>query len=378
MTMSLTSNASQATQIEQARAVAEALGAIEAAKRWPRDVEAAVRNFIASCSRMQFAERAFWRFARKEEQLTGPSIDFAEEAARCWGNILSGTAELVRRAGESDMLAYATDLETNYTRRAIFVSPHVGYADTPKRQDDGTWRTGRTLRSMRDIRENNQSAGSRVEREQILAVIPSWFVEMGIATCYKTLAGNTEEPIEDRRRKCLALFENELSVSRELLVAKIGVDYDRWLPADLATLRVIYQSIKRGESTIDAEFADVKPRSEPKPTVTGEDLAGGETAEQPEPSEDKASRTDINAIFARMGELGIAGRSTADRARRLRVLELITGETLGSMNDLSPAGARHVREALRELTAEDIVRMLAEDDTERARDAADGEQGAQS
>jgi hypothetical protein len=346
--MSVTQNASQATQVEQARAIAEVLGSIEAAQRWPRDEELALKRFLSACSRPAFAERAFFRFRRGTEQVTGPTIGFAEEAARCWGNMTSGSSELVRRAAESEILARATDLETNYTRHALFVNPHVGYVDTPKELADGTWQQGRKMRSVRDIRENNQSAGSRVEREMILAVLPDWYIELGVARCYKTLEGDTETPIEDRRRALAEWFENTLSVHRDLLVAKLGVPLDRWLPADLANLRVIGQAIRRGEATVEAEFAEVTPAAARRASVTVDDLgtapaAAAEPAQdeppaQNEPAPDdggKPARRTVNALLGRLGEIGLDGQGPDGRARRLRVLTTVTGERITSTSDLT-------------------------------------------
>lgn len=383
--MSITADATQATQIEMSRAVAQVLGAMEGARRWPRDEDAARDRFLTACARPAFAERAFWRFSRGGEQLTGPTIAFAEEAARNWGNLDSGSVELVRRPGESDMRAFAADLQTNYTRSTIFVNPHIGYVDTPKLQDDGTWKQGRTLRSMRDIRENNQSAGSRNEREMLLSVLPSWYIEEGIACCYRTLAGNSTEPIEDRRRKCADAF-TEIEVPRSLLVAKVGVPFDAWLPADIATLRVIFQSIKRGETTINAEFAEVMGRNTVPAgpaSVSTTDLAGAQAApappadsapvdttdEVPPAAEQRAPQRTLSAIAARLTELGYEGRAGEQRERRLRLMYLITGEQVETMSDLTPGGASHARTYLSTATADDLAALLAQpdgDDEDRA------------
>lgn len=356
MTMSVTANATQATQIEQARAVAQVLGAMEGARRWPRVEDDARDRFLTACSRLAFAERAFWRFSRGGEQLTGPTIAFAEEAARCWGNLDSGSVELVRRPGESDMRAFAADLQTNYTRSTIFVNPHIGYVDTPKlNSETGSWSQGRTLRSMRDIRENNQSAGSRNEREMLLSVLPSWYIEEGIARCYRTLAGDSTEPIEDRRRKCVDSFA-EIEVPRALLVAKIGVPFDAWLPADLATLRVIRTSIKRGESTVNAEFAEVMGRTSvtaAPASVSTADL--DEATPDAPPVEDPAPvdtpkqavpRRLLDAVFARLGEIGFAGRSAEDRARRLRLFSVILDANITTTGDMTVEQVEQVRDTI--------------------------------
>lgn len=382
MTLSITDNASQSTQVEQARAVTEVLASVRAAHDWPRDEDDALRRFLSACSRLKFAERAFWAFRRGGEQLTGPTIDFALEALRCWGNTISGTAELARRPGESEMLAYAWDLETNSWRRTTFFSPHTGYVDSPF-DKQGNPKPVRHLIAVRDIRENNQSAGSRVEREMILAALPSWYVEEGIARCYATLAGESDKPIEDRRREAVGWYEKTFGVTRAQLVAKIGTPVSDWKPMDLARLRVLGQTITRGETSVAVEFDDESAPTTGGGTVTAADLTGAQAVDTPaDPVVDASAETGAgaadqrvqSAIFARLNDLGMSGRTAAVRARRLRLLELITGETLASQNDLSTAAAAVARTALAEMTAEDVTRLFDEDERDRAADAAAGEQ----
>ncbi|MDN5918989.1 MAG: hypothetical protein L0I76_28500 [Pseudonocardia sp.] len=257
--MSLTGNASQATQIEQARAVAEVLAAVRYAQENPRDQDRALDEFERSCRRTELAQRAFFGYRRGAARVAGVTIEFAQEAARCWQNMSSGSSELARRFRESEMVAFAWDLEMNTQRRTTFVSPHTGYTDTPTEE-----KPARELVAVRDIRENNQSAASRVEREMILAVLPTWYVAKGKAWCTATLANEGGgKPIEDRRREIIKSFEG-IGVRREALIGKIGAPVDQWIEPDLATLIVIGQAIKSGESTVHSEFRTQAP----EPTTT--------------------------------------------------------------------------------------------------------------
>jgi hypothetical protein len=379
MTMSLSHNASQATQVEQARAVAEVAGAIRAAQDRPRDEDLALARFLSACSRPRFAERAFFRYSRAGTSINGPSIDFAVEAVRCWGNTISGSSELVRRERESEMIAFAWDLETNSQRRTTFVNPHVGYADTPKVDEETGVVRVRRLIASRDVREGNQSVGSRVEREMILAVLPEWYIEEGIARCYATVNGQSDEPIEDQRRKTVAAWEGT-GVRREQLEAHLGVAVGAWLPPDLATLRVLWTEIARGERTA-AETFPAKRSTAPAAaaSVSTADLAGAQADQAPaantEPvdteqpagkGEPGASRSQVDGIFARLGELGYAGRAAADRATRLRLFSIISGETIGSTNELTAAAADHIRSVLAASSADDLAEMLREQDDEDA------------
>lgn len=394
MTMSLTGNASQATQVEQARAVAEVIAAVQAAQSRPRNEDDSISRFMRSCARPAFAEKAFWKFRRSGEMLTGPTIDFALEALRCWGNATSGTAELARGVGQSEMLAFAWDLETNTQRRNTFVNPHTGYVDTPKKNDAGDILPPRKMIAVRDIRENNQSAGSRVEREAILSVLPAWYVEMGVAACYQTLAGDSAEPLEDRRRKVILYMEKRHGVTRAMLEAKIGAPSDQWMDLDLAQLKVADNAIQRGESTVDIEFRPdaVGPRpsaESAKPPTTAADLAApvdtpavdSQQGDGPGESTDPVSTTtmptkaELNALSAALTAAGLPGRAAADRDKRIRLCSILTGRTdLTTADQLNALDVENIAAALAawgDNAQEEVALLLAEDADDRDRAAGE-------
>jgi len=156
----------QATAVEQSRAVAEVHAMVVVAQQMPRNIDRAVREMQRSCSHIAVAEKAFYRYPRGGQQVTGVTITLAEELARCWGNIDYGIAELRRddAAAESEMMAFAWDMETNTRPRTTFIVPHV--------RDGGGRLTG-----PREVYENNANMGARRMREQILKLMPPWFVE---------------------------------------------------------------------------------------------------------------------------------------------------------------------------------------------------------
>lgn len=131
--------------IEASRAIAEAQGKLVIAKRFPRDEIEAYNKVAQACQRKGIAEKAFYSYNRGGSTVTGPTIRFAEELARCWGNIDYGIKELSQDVGKSEMQAYAWDLETNAMSVQNFTNPHV-------REVGGK---AKTLTSQRDIYEIN-------------------------------------------------------------------------------------------------------------------------------------------------------------------------------------------------------------------------------
>lgn len=237
----------QATAVEQARVIAEVHAAITVAQQLPRDITRATLGMQRSCAQPSLAEKAFFRYSRGGSQITGPSVQLARELIRCWGNAQYGLTELRRddAHGQSEMQAWAWDVETNTRNSTTFIVPHV--RDTR----DGA----KILTDMRDIYENNANMGARRLREMIFAILPGWFTEDAIATCYQTLeqsAGEGEQ-FAERVQQAVDGFAR-LGVTVSQIEQKLGAPSAKWSPADLAQLQVIYRSLKRGETTVADEF----------------------------------------------------------------------------------------------------------------------------
>lgn len=237
----------QATAIEQSRAVAEVQAAIVVAQKCPRSISDAVDMMRESCRQTALAERAFYRFPRAGGMVTGPSVHLARELARCWGNVQYGVAELRRddEHGQSEMQAYAWDVQTNTRSIQVFVVPH-------KRDKRGG---PERLVDMRDIYENNANNGARRLREAIFAIIPPWFVEEAKELCAAALTDGGGKPLAQRIVDSVKAFDEQFGVTVDQLEQKLGRNRDRWTDHDIAQLTVTFKSLRRGEITVDEEFA---------------------------------------------------------------------------------------------------------------------------
>lgn len=233
-------------EIESSKAVAEAQGKLVIAKRFPRDEFAAFEKLMNACSRQSLAEKAIYSYPRSGNNITGPSIRLAEEAARCWGNVDFGVKELSQKEGESEMMAYCWDMETNVMSSQQFVVHHV--MDTKK----GV----KKLTEQRDIYENNANMAGRRLRARILAILPPDLIEAALAKCRETLAGTSEVPLEDRIRKMVSAFE-QISVRREMLEKRMGHDISMMTKEELVEHITIYNSIKEGGSRISDWFEHI-------------------------------------------------------------------------------------------------------------------------
>lgn len=237
--------------IEASRAIAEAQGKLVIAKRFPRDEVAAYAKAMEACQRPKMAEKAFYAFPRGGQTVKGPTIRFAEELARCWGNIDYGIKELSQDDGKSEMQAYAWDLETNAQSVQNFTNPH--------QREQGKKMV--VLTSQRDIYENNANMATRRLRARILAILPSWFVEDCIAECEKTLAGQNDTPLVDRVKKMVVQFAR-LGVTQEQIEHRLKRKIDTMNADDFTEYIGIYNAIKQNESKVSDWFEAEKEASE--------------------------------------------------------------------------------------------------------------------
>jgi hypothetical protein len=254
----------QATAVEQARAVAEVQAAIVVAQQCPRDTQEARRQMIDSCKQQALAERAFFRYSRAGSTITGPSIHLARELARCWGNIQYGIAELRRddEHGQSEMQAFAWDVQTNSRSSNTFIVPHK--RDTKK--------GAVALVDMRDIYENNANNGARRVREAIFAVLPPWLTEEAKSLCTETLRAGGGVPLPQRIGNAIDKFAG-IGVKVEQLETRLSRPKARWDDHDVAQLVIIFTSLQRGEITREEEF--------PTTRVTAEEIRGVKTPQAP-------------------------------------------------------------------------------------------------
>lgn len=239
--------AGQGTMVEQARAIAEVRAAVMIAMERPRNRAAAIAEMREVCTIPALADRAFFRVDRGSQKVNGASIHLARELARCWGNVAYGVKELVRDdvKGQSELLAFAWDLQTNARSEINFIVPHTRFTRSKGNVQ---------LTQTQEIYENNASFAGRRLREAIFAVLPVWFKEEAEAICHATLSkGAGDKPLVQRIADTKAAFE-AIGVTAAQLEKKRGRKLDEFLGDDLAALRVIFVSIKRGEVTVADEF----------------------------------------------------------------------------------------------------------------------------
>jgi hypothetical protein len=233
---------------EQHRAIQEVQAAMVIAKKFPRDQVAAYERIIEACRRPTLAEGALYAYPRGGQTITGPSIRLAEAIAQAWGNLQFGIRELSQSGGESEVEAFAWDIETNTRQVKVFQVPH-------KRVARGQVKA---LTDPRDIYEMVANQGARRLRACILGVIPGDVIEAAVRQCEKTMQGNSGKPLHDRIRDMVVYFK-DLGVTQSMLEQRLGHKIDATIDVEIVNLKKIYQSLRDGMSKREDWFKTNEP-----------------------------------------------------------------------------------------------------------------------
>jgi hypothetical protein len=251
-------NIGQVTAVEQARAVAEVAAAVQVAQQFPRDMDRVRREMQTACASQALAKRAFYAVPNRGQ---GPSVHLARELGQIYGNFQSGIAELRRDDDkhESELMAFAWDVERNGRTSRTFVVPHA------------RMKGGRrvALDDLGDITNNNANVGARALREVVFNQLPRWLREEAEDLCRQTLERGDGRSVAVRADSAVQGFESRFHVKEQQLVERIGRKRSEWGPQDLATLEVIFRSIEQGETTPDEQF--------PPPKVTAAEVTAKRT-----------------------------------------------------------------------------------------------------
>ena len=237
--------------VESSRAIVEAQGKLIMAKRFPRSYTESYAKAIEACQRKSFAEKAFFAYPRAGQTVTGVTIRFAEEMARCYGNLDYGIKEMSHEEGKSEMQAYCWDLETNTISSQNFTVEHVME----------TKQGNRKLTSQRDIYERTANDGARRLRSRILAILPPDLVEDCINECKKTLAGQNGIPLIDKIKNMVTAFA-KLGVTKEMLEQRLKHTVETVNEEELTEYIGIYNGLKQKETTISDWFEQPKTASQ--------------------------------------------------------------------------------------------------------------------
>nr|DAQ38805.1 MAG TPA: hypothetical protein [Caudoviricetes sp.] len=257
------------TEMMMSRQAQEVQGAIVMAKKFPRDEVESFNRIVRACQRKGLAENAMYEYPRGGTKVVGPSIRLAEAMAQNWGNIDFGIIELEQKNGESQVMAYAWDLETNTRQTKVFTVPHIR----------STKKGNVPLTDPRDIYEMVANQGARRVRACILGVIPGDVQDAAIDQCNKTMSEGEKKPVIDLVRDMAAIFEREFSVPIEAIEKYIGCKSEAFSMNDLVRLKRVYKSLHDGMAKREDYFDLPRLKGEGVTDPFKETEGGAETDE---------------------------------------------------------------------------------------------------
>lgn len=236
----------------------EIQSAIVVAKRFPRNEDLCFQRLMKAAMRASFAEDATYSFPRGGQDVTGPSVNLAREAARIWGNIRYGL--YVGRDDDETRLirGWAWDVETNTK-----VELEDDFKKLIQRKVKG--KPGETewlVPDERDLRELTNRRGAILLRNALLQVMPKDLIEDALFQCGKTLESEASSNPDGERKRLLLDF-GALNITVGQIEQKLGHAFSASTPKELAELRGICKSIQDGHTT----WTEYVKGPEPKPST---------------------------------------------------------------------------------------------------------------
>lgn len=308
-------NQGSAMSIATTRQAAETQAAMIVAKQYPRDETNAIARIKRACQRVSLAECSMYSYPKGGQQIVGPSIRLAEAIAQNWGNIDYGIIELSNKGGESSVMAYAWDLETNTRRQMVFNVPHIRAT-----------RQGSTLLTdPRDIYELVANQGARRVRACILGVIPGDVQDLAIMECEKTLKDGSGKPLADRIRDMVIAF-NDLGVSKQMLEARLQHPVEACTSANVVAFTKIFLSIRDGISKredwfdLNAGKPEQSPESAPKSRTDAAKSKLKKTSDPLPFDQQIAAASSVDELEAIRAQIKTSGLSEDEQAMFLSLI----------------------------------------------------------
>lgn len=258
------STAATGMDIATTRQSAEIQSAMVIAKKFPRNETVAISRIMQACERLSLAESALYAYPRGGTTVSGPSIRLAEALAKNWSNIDFGVIELEQKQGESVVMAYCWDLETNTRSTKIFTVKHERKAKDKVN----------VLTDPRDIYEMTANQGARRLRACILSIVPGDVTEMAVDACERTMKSGDKTPMKEKIAKVTAFFAG-FNVTVPMIEKRLGHKIETINETELVTLRKIAKTLDDNAGKADDffDFSAVGKSSPSKPEHTVESPA---------------------------------------------------------------------------------------------------------
>lgn len=229
---------------------------VATARRYPRSIKTAMTNILTLATLDEdTATECIYALKRGGKPIRGPSIRLAEIISSQWGNCRdTATVVSIDRVNKL-VVSEGTflDLETNRGTRSS-VSRRISDKYGKIYNDDMIAVTG-------------NAANSIARRNAILAGVPKGVWRKAVEACEQIIRGDTKTMVERRDAAIKALAHFNLSPEQVFKIMEVQGVEDINLD-DLATLRVIYTSLRNGDQTVEELLRGITPDRPERVTAT--------------------------------------------------------------------------------------------------------------
>lgn len=249
----------------------------------PRNEAQARAELLAACKRPIFAGIARYKKPISGSLIIGPSIRFAEEAVRAFGNIHISKVTVFEDNEKRKIAIRVTDLEKNNSYDGeIVINKTVERKQLKKGQQAISQRVnsyGETVYLLEatedELANKTEAQASKIIRNCVLRLIPSDVVEDAMAIISNTLEQQDATDPKAAMKKIYDSF-TEIGILPAEIAKYLGHSRPQLNPQELGELRMIYTAIKNGEtnwqSILEAKFGE-KTDSEATKVSNLEDMA---------------------------------------------------------------------------------------------------------
>lgn len=277
-----------------AREKAEVEARYVMALRRPRDMDEVRVRLLKECERPGFAEVAKYEKPVGGQKIVGLSIRFAEAALRCMTNVMPQVLIVFDDSERRILRVSVTDLENNLTYgQDVILEKTVerrkvkdGQTVIGDRVNSSGDRVFIVLATEDELMTKMNAAISKVLRNHGLRLIPGDILDECSARIDKTFANKAAQDPEGEKKKVVDSFA-AIGVMPTRIAEYLGHAIEQIVPAELAELRRIYQSIRDGETTwssvMEAKGGEAGGDGRPKPVRKAPEAGAAPAAGTPGP-----------------------------------------------------------------------------------------------
>lgn len=247
-----------------ASARAEVESAFIIALKMPRNLYQSRTEILDSCRNIGFAEKVVYKkpVGKKkvgnqwvQNYVEGPSIRFAEEMIRAWGNIKVQHTTIYEDEFKRISYVNVIDLQKNISySKQIVVEKIVERKSAAFREVIGERINSQNERIFivkatdDEIRNKEAAMVSKEIRNASLRMIPQDIIDEAIQIAKGTIEAGVSSDLKSAKKKILDSFA-AIGVKPNDLEQYLGHKVDTLSPAEIVDLRAVYKTIDDGQAT---------------------------------------------------------------------------------------------------------------------------------